>query len=177
MPTICPKCSYARKDTDSAPEWQCPSCQVAYKKVGDAPYVPRQSTFTVHTGYVAEPEKTSHAWKWILAIAVVAGVAWQSGYLSKRATTSASESASADGQPAVVMYTTASCGYCRAARQFFDKSGIAYTDLDINQSEKNGEEFRKLGGRGVPLILVGEEKMVGFNAQLLQAKLEPWMKQ
>ena len=29
----CPKYSYERKPTDHAPEWQCPSCGVAYVKV------------------------------------------------------------------------------------------------------------------------------------------------
>ena len=29
----CPKCSYVRKSTDDAPEWQCPTCKVAYAKV------------------------------------------------------------------------------------------------------------------------------------------------
>ena len=29
----CPKCSYLRKPTDEAPDWQCPSCGVAYAKV------------------------------------------------------------------------------------------------------------------------------------------------
>jgi len=30
--TICPKCNYERKDTDINPEWECPSCGVAYVK-------------------------------------------------------------------------------------------------------------------------------------------------
>jgi len=29
----CPSCHYQRKQTDSAPDWQCPSCGVAYAKV------------------------------------------------------------------------------------------------------------------------------------------------
>lgn len=29
----CPKCGYERKTTDYAPDWQCPSCGVAYVKV------------------------------------------------------------------------------------------------------------------------------------------------
>ncbi len=29
----CPNCNYQRKETDSAPDWQCPSCGVAYAKV------------------------------------------------------------------------------------------------------------------------------------------------
>lgn len=28
----CPKCGYVRLVTDAAPDWQCPSCQVAYIK-------------------------------------------------------------------------------------------------------------------------------------------------
>jgi hypothetical protein len=28
----CPKCSYERLPTDSAPDWQCPSCKIAYVK-------------------------------------------------------------------------------------------------------------------------------------------------
>jgi len=29
----CPKCNYKRLESDQAPEWQCPSCGVAYNKV------------------------------------------------------------------------------------------------------------------------------------------------
>ena len=29
---ICPFCEYERKATDIAPDWQCPSCNKAYKK-------------------------------------------------------------------------------------------------------------------------------------------------
>lgn len=32
MSMTCPKCGYIRKSTDEAPEWQCPSCGVAYIK-------------------------------------------------------------------------------------------------------------------------------------------------
>lgn len=30
---ICPKCAYLRRPTDTAPDWQCPACGVAYAKV------------------------------------------------------------------------------------------------------------------------------------------------
>ena len=32
--TACPKCGYVRKATDVAPDWQCPSCGIAYEKFG-----------------------------------------------------------------------------------------------------------------------------------------------
>jgi hypothetical protein len=28
----CPKCQYQRKTTDTCPDWQCPSCEIAYNK-------------------------------------------------------------------------------------------------------------------------------------------------
>jgi len=34
MSVTCPKCTYVRSAADQAPEWQCPSCGVAYLKVG-----------------------------------------------------------------------------------------------------------------------------------------------
>lgn len=29
---ICPKCQYQRKPADTAPDWQCPACGIAYQK-------------------------------------------------------------------------------------------------------------------------------------------------
>jgi len=46
----CPKCGYQRLPTDIAPEWQCPSCKVAYVKALQAkspaavPSVPQTQT-------------------------------------------------------------------------------------------------------------------------------------
>lgn len=32
MNVVCPKCAYQRASTDTAPDWQCPSCGIAYAK-------------------------------------------------------------------------------------------------------------------------------------------------
>ena len=63
----------------------------------------------------------------------------------------------------VVMYATSWCPYCAQAREYFGRNGIAYTEHDIEKSAAANAEFRRLGGRGVPLILVGREKMSGFS--------------
>lgn len=34
----CPWCGHVRQETDSAPSWQCPNCQVAYHKVTEQYY-------------------------------------------------------------------------------------------------------------------------------------------
>ncbi len=37
MSAPCPKCGYRRRDGEIAPDWQCPSCGMAYAKFGSAP--------------------------------------------------------------------------------------------------------------------------------------------
>lgn len=32
---VCPKCGYARLETDTAPAWQCPNCGIAYAKYAE----------------------------------------------------------------------------------------------------------------------------------------------
>lgn len=71
----------------------------------------------------------------------------------------------------VVMYTTASCPACRAAKDYFARRGIAYQEIDVQQSRDGYEEFKRLGGNGVPLIIVGDEKMEGFSAARLDSLL------
>jgi len=65
--------------------------------------------------------------------------------------------------PQVVMYATDWCGYCARARAYFEENGIAYTELDIDKSHAAHAQFKRLGGRGVPLILVGRERVNGFS--------------
>jgi glutaredoxin len=63
----------------------------------------------------------------------------------------------------VVMYATAWCPYCAKARAYFKRTNTAYVEHDIERSAEARAEFKSLGGRGVPLILVGGEKLRGFN--------------
>jgi len=89
------------------------------------------------------------------------------------ATATAAAAQSAQPQPAqeVVMYATAWCPYCAKARAYFARTGTAYTEYDIEKSADARAEFKRLGGRGVPLILVGNEKMAGFNELAFESLL------
>lgn len=63
----------------------------------------------------------------------------------------------------VVMYSTVRCGYCRKARAYFKANGIAFTDYDVETSAKGQQDYRRMGARGVPVILVGDQRMMGFS--------------
>jgi len=66
-------------------------------------------------------------------------------------------------QVPVVMYATAWCPYCAKARAYFKRTNIAYVEHDIERSADAHAEFKRLDGRGVPLIVVGSERLRGFN--------------
>jgi glutaredoxin len=65
----------------------------------------------------------------------------------------------------VIMYATSWCGYCRKARNYFKANNIAFSEYDIEKDERAKKKYDALGGRGVPVILVGNKRMNGFNAQ------------
>jgi len=67
------------------------------------------------------------------------------------------------GDRRVVIYSTSRCGYCRQAKAYFKEHGIPYQEYDVEKSRRGRAEFDRLGGRGVPLILVGNQRMQGFD--------------
>lgn len=64
----------------------------------------------------------------------------------------------------VVLYSAEWCGFCRAAREHFRARGIAFSEYDVETSERGRADYVKLGAHGVPVILIGERRMNGFNA-------------
>jgi len=64
----------------------------------------------------------------------------------------------------VIMYSTSWCGYCKKAARHFRKNNIPFQEYDIEKNRKAAKTYKKLNGRGVPLILVGKKRMTGFDA-------------
>lgn len=79
-----------------------------------------------------------------------------------------------NGQPAVTLYSAAWCGYCDAARRFFKKNNIAFTEYDIEKSAAGAAGYKKHGG-GIPVIVIGDEKINGFEVGMMREKLGAWI--
>ena len=47
--------------------------------------------------------------------------------------------------------------------KYFLKKGIAFVEYDIQKNEQARREYRALGARGVPVILVGDKRLNGFS--------------
>ncbi len=63
----------------------------------------------------------------------------------------------------VVLYATSWCGYCEKTRKLFEKNNIAYTEYDIEESSSANKEFKKLGGKGIPLVVVDGDIVRGYD--------------
>jgi alkyl hydroperoxide reductase subunit F len=68
----------------------------------------------------------------------------------------------------VTVYSTKNCPYCRMAKAFLDKQGISYTNIDVGADDAAARKMIDLSGqRGVPVITVDDEVIVGFDSARL----------
>ncbi len=63
----------------------------------------------------------------------------------------------------VVLYSTDWCAYCKQARRYFRRKGIAYVEYDIEKDARAKREYDRMGATGVPVVLVGKKRMNGFS--------------
>ena len=72
----------------------------------------------------------------------------------------------------VTIYSTPTCHFCQMAKDFFKEKNVEFTGYDVASDATKREEMIKLTGQlGVPVIVVGEDIMVGFDRARLAAKL------
>ena len=72
----------------------------------------------------------------------------------------------------VIIYSTPSCVYCKMAKEFFAKNSVQYEEFNVGSDLKAREEMvAKSHQLGVPVIVVGNDIMVGFDRAKLAHKL------
>jgi glutaredoxin len=181
----CPKCGYARKLKETAPEGQCPSCGIYYAKFNSAPR-------PAPAARAAERSDAGGSLKVIIGVLVVVGLlsiipapAWL------RSTTGADE-ISGDAprrkvsemdfsKAQIVMYSLTTCGYCVSLRRTFEANNIPFTEYFLDADQASMEELtRKLnaagfrgGGIGTPTLEVNGKMMPNnppFEEILKQAR-------
>jgi len=64
----------------------------------------------------------------------------------------------------IIIYTAVPCGYCMAAKQFFDARGLAYSEIDLTgDTPKRLKLLERTGQRTVPQIFIGETHVGGYT--------------
>ncbi|MCP3681420.1 MAG: NrdH-redoxin [bacterium] len=73
----------------------------------------------------------------------------------------------------VTVYGTATCPWCDRVKEFLSSSNIEFKYIDVSADKEAAEEMvKKSGQMGVPVIIVDEEIIVGFNQDALKKALK-----
>jgi len=72
----------------------------------------------------------------------------------------------------VVIYSTPTCPYCKRAKDYLSQKRISYVEHNVAEDKDAVKELiQKSGQMGVPVILIDDEVVVGFNQTLLDKLL------
>ena len=63
----------------------------------------------------------------------------------------------------VILYATEWCGYCKKTRELLTQNNIPYFEYDIEKSPEGKEQHKRLGGNGIPMLLINGEVIKGYN--------------
>ena len=72
----------------------------------------------------------------------------------------------------VKLYSTPTCVWCRAAKEFLDEEKVAYEEINVASDAIAREYmFKRSGQMGVPVIEIGNEIIIGFDKEKISELL------
>ena len=75
-------------------------------------------------------------------------------------------------QPKVIIFTTPTCSFCNSAKRYFREKNIRFTEVDVARDQKAAVDMeRRTGQRGVPVILINNRPIVGFDVPKINSLL------
>jgi len=78
----------------------------------------------------------------------------------------------------VMLYALSTCPYCRMTKKYLDDNEVEYDAIDVDLLEGDerttvvAEVKRLSGGTSFPVLLVGDEVIVGFNKAAMKKQLD-----
>lgn len=76
------------------------------------------------------------------------------------------------GERGIVVLTAEWCGYCRQQEAAMSAAGVTYEAVDVD-TDAGRDAYDALDGRGVPITVVGQDVIHGYDPAALRTALEP----
>lgn len=77
-----------------------------------------------------------------------------------------------DNSKMVTIYSTPTCHFCHMAKEFFTENNVKFTDHNVLEDMQARQDMvEKSGQMGVPVIVIGDDLIVGFDEGALREKL------
>jgi len=72
----------------------------------------------------------------------------------------------------IKVYSTDTCPWCHKAKDWLKENNIEFEDINVEEDQEAAKEMaEKSGQRGVPVIMVDDEIIIGFNEEKLRELL------
>ena len=77
----------------------------------------------------------------------------------------------------VKVFALSTCPYCRMVRKYLDENSVAYDAVEVDMLEGTErtdavDEVKRLsGGSSFPVVIIGDEVIVGFNKKRIKELL------
>jgi glutaredoxin 3 len=73
----------------------------------------------------------------------------------------------------LIIYGAEWCGFCHQAMRYLDDKGVKYKYIDVDKEEGTAEEAtKKSGQRGIPVIDIDGDIIVGFDRPKIDQSLK-----
>ncbi|MFI5270901.1 MAG: glutaredoxin family protein [Candidatus Saccharimonadales bacterium] len=73
----------------------------------------------------------------------------------------------------IIIYGAEWCAFCHTAMHYLDGKNIGYTYIDVDKDPKLGlEAIEKSGQRGIPVIDLAGDIIIGFDRPRIDASLK-----
>ena len=63
----------------------------------------------------------------------------------------------------IKVYTSSTCPYCVMAKEYLAEKGIEFEEKNVQTDKEASQELMKMGYTGVPVVVIGDEEIVGFD--------------
>ncbi len=64
----------------------------------------------------------------------------------------------------IIIFTTPSCPWCRKTKQYLRDRGFSFKEVNVLQRRSAIQDIQRMTGQtGVPVVLINNRPIVGFN--------------
>jgi len=70
----------------------------------------------------------------------------------------------------IKVYSTPTCPYCKMVKELLSSKSVEYQDIDVSASQESLDEMISVSGQmGVPVVVIGDEVIRGFNKDKIES--------
>lgn len=121
-----------------------------HEKILGALRFPMLLTASLAMGYYAAPVVSGQYHRWFPPPAYVTGDF--SGFY-------------AAAEASVVLFSDSKCQWCRRTREYLQMRGVPYREYLVDRSVEAATMHARLDAPAVPVVLIGERKIVGYREE------------